>query len=272
MLAGLAVWLGCCGCRSEPKAIPVRTRVSVGKVLANEIPIRFYANGREIKEVHVDETPGAEAWIFEADGSAQGAIYTQPSVVAQVLTPCGWREVALQPATIMVREYSPTVPEEHAEYYYPSSYTEQVFWFWVDNRDGDEAEVRLGQAAYRLPAHKATQIMSYLPVCPEGGVVRFDGQEMGSVSREQLASRGPAQPTLFIDPTGKRCYNHRNVHYQAEELGPFTQAKPTRLSGQRLYVLPDRVTYMLEAAPSQEMSTSDELTKDVAELTDTRCR
>jgi len=29
---------------------------------------------------------------------------------------------------------------------------------------------------------------------------------------------------------------------------------------------------MLEAAPSQEMSTSDELTKDVAELTDTRCR
>lgn len=267
-LASFLLLVCCCGCAPSTKPVPTEVRVSK----LHDAPVRFYANGHEVAEVRLDEAP---AWVFRAEGMLRGDVYVPPSITAQVLLPCGWKEV---PVTLMygvawdvIRDDAKAGRQPSLPYEFTYIADFQSLPVLVDNRAGEESELRIGQATVRVPAHAATSLDSFVPQCMEGAVLRFNGVDIGKISKEDIAAVPNIQ--VLIDPTAKHCYNARSVFYGTFEdvlltPGGFAQPKPTRLSGKHLYLLPQRPTDVFKPAPS---SVDDHNAKRY-ELLDARCR
>lgn len=276
-LAFLLLLLVCC-CGRAPLTKPVPTEVRVSKFVSNaiDLPVRFYANGHEVTGVHLREAVADDRWIFQAEGTLRDDVYIPPSITAQVLLPCGWKEFPVLPesgvAWEVFRDRAKAGQKPSLPYQFPSHVPDfELLPILVDNRTGEESGLRVGQATVRVPAHRAPSLDSFVPQCAEGGVLQFNGVEIGRISKEEIAAV-PDRAQVLIDPTAKHCYNVRSIVYvDANLIGPggLEQEKPTRLSGKHVYLLPHLATDVFKPAPSSVM---DEFSATRYELLDARCR
>lgn len=206
------------------------------------------------------------------------SLHALPELTGRVRLPCGWRDV-----TVKVTK-APTEEEYQAARQQGGALpvgvqvahtgTTPATWdLFVDNRGGTVAKLAIGQMTVTLPANKAEELGLPAPDCPQGTLVKLNGQEVGSVpilepdpsrqvsyyslgTPEDMVEKDQAV-VFFLDTTGQRCYRLAEKNYSPPGAVPFGgfwagPADPIYLRRKFLYRLPPtQIDYFMEKAPDQ---------------------
>jgi hypothetical protein len=159
--------------------------------------------------------------------------------------------------------------------------------FWIDNREGTEKQVKIGELEFTVPADSHPILEVPAPLCQQELYVKLNGEDIGPwpqepPNSEPLADSLTGRPVsasngvalrLLLDVRGSHCYNYRVVLY-ADRWMPNvrgTQSPGTNLSRQRLYALQSSLDYFFTAAPDTvQFTPGDKMAK--GQLTDLDCR
>ena len=139
--------------------------------------------------------------------------------------------------------------------------------FWVDNREGAAAHVKMGQLEFDLPADSSPVLEVPAPLC-EDIYVKVNGNDLGAWPKAPAnADPPPPNPNsgrmgptasnnaalnLLLDVGGYHCYNFKKVLYadRPQFFGFNASEDPGKtLSGQRLYALTSQLDFFLTPAP-----------------------
>jgi hypothetical protein len=161
---------------------------------------------------------------------------------------------------------------------------------WVDNRDGTNAQVKMGRLELAIPGDSDQTIDIPLPLCNDNVIVSVNGEDVGPWPQALPHSDvpyssdfgGAVTPSnnvaayLFLDISGKRCYNYRQIEYvQNPNAFPYaydgTSVVTTGLTGHTFYALPGRPDYFLTPAPRSVTVGRNQFTVVKNELIDAEC-
>ena len=127
-------------------------------------------------------------------------------------------------------------------------------------------------AARRLrsgPEGRGAELLSYYPPKSEANsTLKFAGKDLG-----KLPLKGaPAKGVLFVDPTGARCYELRELRYSQQGAAEGGVVSRKRFAKSALHRLPKRPDFWLTPIPDRiEVSMGQAWVSRWA-LVDLKCR
>ncbi|HTT32296.1 MAG TPA: hypothetical protein VMH48_01725, partial [Methylomirabilota bacterium] len=264
------------GCKHEPPITSAVVEVSDWKSLA--LPV----------EILVD---GASVGSFSARSFAVDIPPGTISVVARVGLPCRVKEinVPLRPPTD--KELAEDKQTDHgpARRGNVSIFVNELMSkFWIDNREGAAAHVKIGQLEFDLPADSSPILEVPTPLC-ENIYVKVNGEDLGPWPKAPANAEAPSNPNfegmavtasnsaalnLLLDVRGYHCYNYLKVQYaQYPQAYAYTAGYTTgtALNGHRLYALPIQPDYFLTPAPKSVQANANQGTAVRSQLTEAAC-
>lgn len=197
----------------------------------------------------------------------------RPAVTAQILTPCGWKEIKVSPnwpdaKKLADARKNKSRPVVDAQFSSGAIEDERVELF-VDNRDAADATLTLGELSVPVAAGEKRKFEFYAPTCDQATALQLNGEPIGTIPRE-LASRkdslygtimaydeitgwdpNPPSWVFLLDTSGKRCYQLTERQYAKKGSGGFSPgSRVLTYHGKKLHRLHAvEIHYFLERAP-----------------------
>jgi len=226
-------------------------RPAIAKAIANsftlqivflgpvDVPVRVYADGRQIGDLVARDV----IWLnFNAASDA-------PTIHATAHLPCGWRDVRFFDTN---RELKKPTSGNPGKIFLQARLP--VDLFIVDNRDGLDTTLVLGELSRVIPGGQPVRVNSPRPDCQAGAEMRLGANVLGSLPtppEESTAGRA-----ILVDPTAKRCYRYSTARYSRLPQVAATGDTPINLRRATLHVLPGDPDHLFRHAPSAIQSHS----------------
>jgi hypothetical protein len=190
------------------------------------------------------------------------------SFAAEALLPCGWRRVPLQ----LKREPAAASPPPSEDSSRTIRYSGEVGTargqpvdLWYDFRNGEAAELAVGQWTASVQAGAKGRLQVAAPDCREGAAVTLNGRKIGELPVELATAPrafssaslgedpGPGGSWVFlVDPSGRRCYELAEKIYGKPGAkwygGPNSRTYRRKLLHR---LAPAEIDYFLERAPDR---------------------
>ncbi|HUF79540.1 MAG TPA: hypothetical protein VMN03_00270 [Burkholderiales bacterium] len=229
--------------------------------------VRLRADGRELGVFTAPATlalPSRPHRKFEPEALL-------PKLTAQMLSPCGWRDVSVAVDGAPSAEELRAAERDHQEL--PLRVTSGSLQlnhaeFWTDNRGGPEARLAIGQMEVKLPADAHQEYALPLADCAEGLAVTLDGKKVAELPPaitqagfDQGSTYSLGHPDVdesvsrvfLLDVSGARCYRITEKKYGKPGADYFGFAPgETEMTYRRKHLhrmMPTDVHFFLEKAP-----------------------
>lgn len=234
-----------CLCLASCGGPPIETYFFENTYVGELHPVKLLVDGAEIG-VLKDLEPVEWRGRLRTPGTPEN-----PQVLsAQWLRPDGWE--ACEASLLAMSDPAPGQPVS-VSLDIPFG-REPFIKLYVDNREGPEAALRIGEIQCRVPADRTATIYFLAPRAAASAVVRLNGAEIGSVKRreELLDPKNPDFPhtpaSYVVDTSGRRKYRLAVRYYGIGDSPP-----PITFSRERLHYFGEpEIVDFLEYAPSMD--------------------
>jgi len=214
-----------------------------------DFPVRVMLNGKEVGSF--DRYRGGE-YAFNSDAEIKLAAPAESqAVAAQGLHPDGWKDGV---AEIFQDAVKPII---WVQFKAPETWKTKI-GLQVDNRGGELAEVFVGQMPRTIKANEKGKLFYPAPSAAKGAAVTIHGNEVGTLwPADQKDEPDWDKEKFFVDVTGKRSYEYREVYYSSRGVSAteaeLLNLKPARgsLSPGYLHRVPFSFSFLLERAPNE---------------------
>lgn len=241
-------------------------------LLTPEMKVELMADGTPARFLRWQESSGVKDRVYEVHVAVTGKTKKVPELKLKALFGCGWRErkVTLSqdwPAEELLAQNARGEAARHDALV--EAFAGDLASLWVDNRKGAAGTLSLGPVKLAVAADRVVRLEA--ATCDAPIPVSFEGKPMGAIPPAGKYTGAPS--TVFIDPTGKRCYGRYTLWYGERRYdgGAGGRSKTERLSGRSLYYSADFIAYVFEKPPTARLSMNGE-SPSATVLEDAKCR
>ncbi len=276
----VAAIMGCSGSRRTAEDAPrASENVAMQRTIIHvhipwdQVPIRVSSPGGE---VGVYKGYDLQFEVEQPIAEVQKGIF--PTVKVQALLPCGWRDAVLEPSPghDMVRG-NPARASAALRLQVPT------LGLYVDNRSGEETEVRVGDLKLIIPERSSKKVLIPAPDCSGASRFMIKGKAIGDIpptgqgeadkriAGDLLLVSSPGAAVLLVDIAGGHCYRLHRVTY-GDFSGVNIEPLDLTLSEKRVYSLPRVPNSFLSPAPETVKVPQGVPVTTLTELAEIPCR